>query len=331
MDSEQVIFELIELIYRAAGDPGAWDLVLQRLTVALGGNVATLHHQNNASQERNFFSVWNLSPDDVAPYNEYYGSINPLTITRPHLIRTGTIITSQMLCPHEIYTGGEYFHDFLRPLDMLHCVGPVLHSDSQGANFSVLSIFRPVQGEPFGEEERKFLLMLMPHLQRAFQLHNRIQGLERKGNAAGEALDHFQQGVVLLDAKGRVLLVNRAASALFATEKSLKVTPSGLRAAIPSENRELNRLIQGAIATGNGKGLGSGGAVAISRDGFRRPLQVLVTPLRTKTIYLGKDVPVAAIFISDPDRKPVFDSIVLGQLFGLTRAETRLAQILASG
>ncbi len=42
-------------------------------------------------------------------------------------------------------------------------------------------------------------------------------------------------------------------------------------------------------------------------------------------------MPVAAIFIHDPEGKPVSNSTVFAQLFGLTRAETRLAQILASG
>jgi DNA-binding CsgD family transcriptional regulator len=236
-----------------------------------------------------------------------------------------------MLCPDEIYTRGEYYHDFLRPLDMLHVLCPVLRSDSKGANFSAISIFRPVRGQPFGEEERKLLLLLMPHLQRAFQLHTRIQGLERKGDAASEALDHLQQGVVLLDSNGRALLANRAATVLFATQKSLKLTPRGLEATVWSENRELNRLIQGAIATGNGKGLDSGGAVAISRGPMQRPLQVLVTPLRTQAIHLGKDLPVVAVFISDPDCKAVSESAIFMQLFGLTPAEGRLAHILAAG
>lgn len=331
MDSELETLELIELIYRAAGDLDAWILVLQRLALALGGNVATLHHQDARSQESSFSTLWNLSQGDVVPYNEYYGAINPLITTRPQVIRAGAIPTSQMLCPDEIYTRCEYYHDFLRPLDILHCVAPILRSDSQGANFTALTIFRPVGGEQFGEEERKFLRPLVPHLQRAFQLHSRIQGLERKGNAASEALDQLQQGVVLLNAMGEVLLVNSAGTALLAAEKSLMVTPNGLRAAVASEDRELQRLIRGSIATGSGKGMGSGGAIAISRDAFRNPLQVLVAPLRTKTIYLGKEVPSAAIFISDPDREPISDSTVLVQLFGLTRAEARLAQMLAAG
>src|ERR1700722_3202105 len=99
MDSQAAILELIELIYSAAEDPGAWPLVLQRLTLAVGGNVATLHHQDTRSQESSFSTLWNLSRDDVAPYNEYYGSLNPLTTTRPDIIRAGTVNTSQMLCP----------------------------------------------------------------------------------------------------------------------------------------------------------------------------------------------------------------------------------------
>lgn len=104
MDSELETLELIELIYRAAGDLDAWTLVLQRLALALGGNVATLHHQDARSQESSFSTLWNLSQGDVVPYNEYYGAINPLITTRPQVIRAGAIPTSQMLCPDEIYT-----------------------------------------------------------------------------------------------------------------------------------------------------------------------------------------------------------------------------------
>ena len=130
MDSEAAVFELIELIYSAAEDPGAWALVLQRLALALGGNVDTLHHQDTRSQESSFSTLWNLSRDDVAPYNGYYGSLNPLLTTRPHIMQTGAVVTSQMLCPDEIYTRGEYCNDYLRPLDMLHSVAPILRSDS---------------------------------------------------------------------------------------------------------------------------------------------------------------------------------------------------------
>jgi DNA-binding CsgD family transcriptional regulator len=170
-----------------------------------------------------------------------------------------------------------------------------------------------------------------PHLKRAFQLHTRIHGLDTKGNSATEVLDHFDQGVVLLDARGRVLLVNQVATALFGAERTLRLTARGLIAAVPFENKQLANLVHGAIATGSGKSLHAGGAMTVSRRGLRRPLQLLVTPLRTRTVHLDKQTPVVAIFISDPDRKPISRAAVLVQLFGLTPAEARLAQLLASG
>lgn len=54
-------------------------------------------------------------------------------------------------------------------------------------------------------------------------------------------------------------------------------------------------------------------------------------PLRTKATHLGTDLPAAAIFISDPHRRPASDAAVLAQLFRRTPAEARLAEILAAG
>lgn len=329
MYSQEKLLELVDLIYAAAGDPELWPKVLERIAAVARGTAGSIHHQDVTSQESNFSSLWNFDPQIVVPYVAYYGARNPHMTTRPNLIRTGAVNTTQMLCPDEVYLRSEYWQDYLRHYDAFPAVAATLRAE--GANSSNLTIFRRPDANPFGEEERRFLLILAPHLQRAFQLHTRIQGLERKGNALSDAVDHLSHGVVLLDSKGRVMLANRAAAALFAAEKTLKPTPRGLVAAMPTESRQLNALIQGAIATGLGKDLSAGGAMAISRDGFRRPLHILVTPLRTKAIHLGKDVPVAAIFITDPESKAISDAVVFAQLYRLTRAEARLAELLAGG
>jgi DNA-binding CsgD family transcriptional regulator len=329
MNAEQTVLDLVDLIYQAAGDPKRWSAVLERLVVKFHATVGTIHHQDSTSQESNFSSLWNLSPDAIKPYTAYYGYRNPLMTTRAQVIRTGAVNTLEMLCPEPLLVRSEFYNDYLRHLGLLYCVAATLRSD--GANSSNLSIFRSSHDQPFGEQERKVLQILMPHLQRAFQLHVRIQGLERKADAAADALDQLHHGVLLLDVSHRVLMVNRAASALFASAKTLQLTPRGLVAMIPSENRKLQALVDGAICMASGQGLYSGGAMTVSRTSNQRPLHVLITPLRTRTIHIGKDVPVVAIFISDPDRKPASELQFFAQLYGLTRAESRLAQILMGG
>jgi len=327
LPSEELILELVELIYKAAGNQEEWAAVLQQLVQALRGNMATMHHQDVSSQDSSFSGLWNLDPAVIPPYIEYYGALNPFMTTRPELIRTGAVNTDQMLCPDELLLRSEYYNDYLSELGVRHAIAATLRSD--GANSSNISIFRKLGAEPFGEQERKFLLTLVPHLQRAFQIHTRIQSLERKADAAADAIDQLTQGVVLLGVDGRVLLANGVATTLLSSEPALKLTARGLVAAVPSENKRLQQLIRGALTTG--KSLHAGGGISISRNGLGRPLHVLVTPLRTSAIHLGKDIPIVALFISDPDRKPISESQVFSLLYGLTQAESRLALLLAAG
>jgi DNA-binding CsgD family transcriptional regulator/PAS domain-containing protein len=329
MGSEDTLLALIDLIYKAAGDSEQWATVLERLVRVLHAKVGTIHHQDSNSQESNFSTLWNLSPESVEPYTTYYGYHNPFMTTRPQIIRTGAVNTLEMLCPKQLLVRSEFYGDYLRHLDLLYCVAATLRND--GDSSSNLSIFRSPRDEPFGESERKFLLALMPHLQRAFQLHTRIQGLERKAEAAADVLEQLPYGVVLLDASCRTLLVNRAAAALFHTTKSLQLTSRGLIAMAYVENKRLQSLIHGVIQARNGDARHSGGGITISRGSHQRPLSLLVTPLRTQSLHIGKCIPVMAIFLSDPDSKPLPMTELFAQLYGLTRAEARLAHELVCG
>src|ERR1700741_1172722 len=98
-----------------------------------------------------------------------------------------------------------------------------------------------------------------------------------------------------------------------------------------AENKRLQALIHGVIRASNGDVRHSGGGMTISRSSHQKLLSVLVTPLRTNSIHIGKYIPVMAIFISDPDRKPLPIPELLAQLYGLTRAEARLAHELLCG
>lgn len=329
MYSDNTIFELVDLVYGAAAEPSRWAVLLERMAKAVHGEMGSLHHQRGSEGESSFSSDWNVDPRTINLYTSYYGFRNPLMTTNPRVLKSGKVNTTQTLCGDKIFVKSEYYNDFLRGRNWCQCLALTLRKDDIWS--SNITIFRAVGAEPFGKHECQLAQTLMPHLQHAFQLHDRIQGLERKCDVAADALDRLPQAVLLLDAKGKAFLANRAANAIFASEKTLKLTSQGLVALIPSESRQLNALIQGAITTGNGKGLHPGGAVTISRHDFHRPLQVLVMPLRSKTTHLGKDVPVVAVFISDPDRKPASNSGVFAQLYGLTRAEARLAQVLAGG
>jgi hypothetical protein len=62
MYTQEQVLELVELIYRAAGDPAEWPRFVQRLARVLTGTIATIHHQRPGAAESDFAASWNMAP-----------------------------------------------------------------------------------------------------------------------------------------------------------------------------------------------------------------------------------------------------------------------------
>jgi DNA-binding CsgD family transcriptional regulator len=72
--------------------------------------------------------------------------------------------------------------------------------------------------------------------------------------------------------------------------------------------------------------------MSIARLAPRPPLQILVTPIAAHNEYAGSEGrAAAAIFVSDPNRSRQPDQRLLQALYGLTRAESRVAAVVAEG
>ena len=280
MCSDAVILELIDLIYGAAGDAEQWSCLLERLGEVLNGSAGSLHSQYRNSQDANVAASWNIDSDLIIEYVSHYSQVNPCFRMGNLLIRQGAVNPRQALCSDRLLLSSEFYNDYLKRLDAFQGVAATIFED--GTTSANLTIFRPKRANPIDQAECDLLRALMPHFQRAFQLHNRIQGLEQKGAAIADALENLPAALVVLSAEGKVLQVNKAAAAVFASQKGLRATSRGLIAETPSENQRLQRLIRGAIATGARRGIDAGGAMMIARGVLKRSLQVLVVPLRRR-------------------------------------------------
>ena len=69
----------------------------------------------------------------------------------------------------------------------------------------------------------------------------------------------------------------------------------------------------------------------IARGADRAALSILVTPLHGAVPPVSGRLPVAAIFVTDPDRVAALSRDHVRDLFGLTRAEAGLAAELIEG
>lgn len=328
--------ELVGAIYDAAVDPKLWPLFLERFSDLFGSRGTALYLVDYAdrsvlcqSQAISFLHHVRFDPDYIRSYNQHYSKVN-VWFDRSKDLPVGVPTTGGFLYPKEELPKTEWYGEWLRPQQHFHVLtGHILKQDSLAVR---LSVFRQKRQAAFGPDDLADYARLMPHLRRVCTIQKKFAELQAVQGAAVEVLDRLPMGVVLLDIQGRVVFLNRAAEALASCADGFRVEASGRCAAAgETETRALRKLIAEAChGTACGKPR-RGGAVALARRCSPRPLTAAVAPLSGEDLPFIGPAPGTVLFLCDPDRQADPDDSFLSRLYGLTRAEARLAAALAGG
>jgi DNA-binding CsgD family transcriptional regulator len=144
-----------------------------------------------------------------------------------------------------------------------------------------------------------------------------------------------KEGIILVDAAGRVVFVNDAVAALFDRRDRPRLDAGLLWAVDPADANTLSALI-GDCADGEPADDQPGGMIDIARGTGRAPLRMLVAPFRARRSrfdvpWLGLPQPAAVVIVSDPEREWRLRKDQLRRQFGLTPAEADFALEIAKG
>jgi DNA-binding CsgD family transcriptional regulator len=240
------------------------------------------------------------------------------------------VVLGHELIAHGALTRTAFYADFGRRYDIVRCAAGLIEAGPSGV--SVISVDRSEARGAFGSEQKELLTALMPHLQRALQLHRRLSSTEAASNDFVAALDRMPHAVFFVSGTGRITFANGAARQLTAARDGLIADGDELRACGMRDTTRLRELCSTAVAASAGRGLGSGGTLLVGRPSGKRPLVALVSPLtpRDEILPSGRE-PVAMVVVSDPDRAEIPDEHVIRELLDLTSAEARLTRLLANG
>lgn len=328
MYDQQVVLELVGRIYDAVLDPGRWPTFLTRLADVTHGTSAVIY-MDVSFKTSNVAAAVRLDPHYLSLYEKHYVKVNVLTPRSIKLIPEGGVATRQTVSSDEETLKMEYYNDFLRPMGVFHSLNGLIFS--RGSESSHIDVFRPRGAESFDDQDLDLLKTLMPHLQRALLVHQRIATLEAKQRTTEDAIDRLPMGVVLQNSNGKIVSINRTARTILDQKDGLSVNGHGLGAATRQEDQRLRAMISDACQASLGVGLGSGGAMPISRPSLRRPYALLVSPLPHDHSLFGMREATVAVFVADLDAQNETLDEVLRSVFGLTRAESKIAELLAQG
>ena len=327
-DPADQLLPLVEKLYDAAGGQTGWEGFLGALGTTLRGVVPGIFVHDRPMEQSALGVTVGMDPTWGAAYDGYYVN-HDLRRRKIWTLPPGRVFVGSALVPDEELIRSEFYNDFLRPQGFFHLLGavPVKTDDA----VAVLRVIRPRSSPAFGRGELELVRRLVPHLARAVGLARQLALAEARRDELVEALDWFPTAVLLLDRRGRVVAANRSAEDLLAAGDGLRTDRDGLRAVAPADTLALRQMLAAAAdSTAHGSACGDG-TLSIARPSPRRPLNLLVAPLRTPIAPDLKARAQVAVFVTDPDRVAIAPVERLQHYLGVTRAEADLVMWLVQG
>jgi DNA-binding CsgD family transcriptional regulator len=317
----------LDRVYEAAVDPGLWTDVIEQTADLLGGTEANLIDQDEMTCEGRAIYA-RSDPAAIPLYLQHYIRCSPLLKTEaPRALR---ILTDEDKIPKRELMRTEYYNDFLCKFSCHSIL--IVRLAVCGSRSVALNLVRPANREPFGRRDIETAARLHPHLIRAYNISNKLFGVGSWESGAGMLLEDSASALFLVSADGKVRRINAAAEALLTGSSDLTFRNGVLRAANSDLTRKLHALIARACEPEAGRR--SAGSIPLQSDG-RRPLSVTATPFGSEQsdffstgLRCGRS---ALLCVSDPNSDGAVPEQRLQDLFGLSRAEARVARQLLEG
>jgi DNA-binding CsgD family transcriptional regulator len=322
------IESLIQQIYEAALDPSGWEPALRSLARMIGADTIGVGFgvpdASGGGLDLDADPGFTLSLHEAMNEDHAAGSLflhAPLGV--PYTFERQLGVVS--------YRRSTFYNEPLRR----YGYGPALSCTvmREADRHSGLGAFRARGRRDFRDEELRLLERVMPHLAQAVRIHGHIACLEDERRLAWRVVDDLAVGVILLDARGRIVDVNAVARQLLRSADGIVQDRDGsLRAARPDLTRRLRKLVSDAAGIAAGTGEAVSGALALARPSGLRSLQLLVAPVTgEERRRWGRARASVVVFVTDPEHAVELPEPRVQRLLGLTRMEARVAIALAGG
>lgn len=314
--------QLISSIYDAALSPQLWPDVLDSVAQAFGAVGAGYIVRDKRTSRVDWITLAGPSAAMMDDYVRYYGEFD---VYRPVLdaAPSATWMRLSECVPDTVRRNNAWYNEFVLGCGVGDIIGARLFET--WSHTAVFGIQIGIQQAPLAPISAAQLDELYAPLAKAARLQHDVSGLTRKSAMALAALDQIAAGVVVADAEGRIIEMNHAAEQMLSADDGLTARHGQLGARRAFEASRLARLIAEATAY---KTTAAAGRMLIGRHSGKPSYVLTVVPIRGAGAF--QSGPLAMILIIDQDQ-PSVSAQDLADLFGLTRAESRLATALMDG
>lgn len=313
----------------AGADPALWPDALAQLAEATDADAAFIAEHDSGGEPGR---IAHASGIDEKQHLKYSALAQPLA---DWLQGDDVAAAKQALWEgEEIEVDGAPLSRSAFTLDWLQAQG--LHhvllgvSLSPGGSVELIVVARSRRRGRFRGDAKSRFAALLPHLQHRLAAGDSKRAVMGVQSAALIALEGIALGVALIRGDGGVLFANAAANAVINNGDILSLSNGALALGQPGRRGRFRELLTRLAAMVRDGEQSAAQAISVPRPSRQRPVSLLVWSL-PHAAEAGPDEPVAVVFIGDPEHPGAIDAGRLCDLYGLSRAEARVAALLAQG
>jgi DNA-binding CsgD family transcriptional regulator len=303
----------------AALNPLQWPSVLEKVSVASGSygiNVVPIAGRVLDS----IIETESLKPAMARYFEDEWNQRDFRALQVPRLVRDGVVLEQDFASAEQFDTLDYYQAQVEFGLRWTAMIG-----FSSGDDLLVFALHRQIHDGPFDREEAAILQHIRQKLMISATMMRDISASAVGGMSA--AFEIANVACIFFDRLGRVTTINDRAKALLGTD--LQITNGELRPAGGEDAAAFNRRLKSVLGSAVSFEADEDGVLLLRRAGKR--------PLIARIQRIGGDVQdifshsCALAVIEDPEERVQQRPGTLNKLFGLTRAEAEIAQLLAQG
>lgn len=318
---------LIGAIYETVGETESWPGLLGSLTKSFGGTSAALTLRSGPTQDGAMSLTHNIDPAAKRVFTQHFATVDPF-LEPSRLVPLDRAMTGEELIEPSALRRTPFYNEFLLPYGLDHFTGVAIVRPT-ARHMSYFNVFRPARFGPFGSDAAARLAVIGPHLRRALSMQRMVDEASATKRSAVDALDALDLGVLLLDATGHVMIANRRAEQALQQAHPLRARGGRLSCARPADTAALDALIgkakSGALDT-------PGALVVLDRDPNQTAFEITVSPIGTRLCdSLAEPGARLMVVARELGGGRALSAEAFMSLFGLSRAESRVAVAAAAG
>ena len=335
--------EMVASIYAAALQPEAWQQVVQKIAELHDTDKTILLTATTTLQDGGYLIAHGLDAPYIQEWNTRYIADDVWTSAtiRLGLMQDGNVVLGDELVPEAEFLNSVFYREFLSRQHIRHlCAGVVFSGQVPDLPATSCSIFRSAESTRFNETSRTLHRLTVNHLSQSLGTMVRLRDAEFRLASSLQALDHLKGAVLLLGRRGNVVFANRAAHALLQQHDGISLRTGNpltdalgwLQAPQAAVQSALEAEIRTAMDSDPLQTSHFAHGLALARPSGKSSLVLHVAPLTDRSDLSHTLLQAGAIvFVSDPQGIPTLDATLLHRLYGISAAESRVAQELLGG